>query len=199
MFKGILSIKDISTWIQNRRAELVYSQIENYIQTTESVLDLGAGDALVAQRIYDRKTKNITLIDVGNANLTNLPLIIYDGNGLPFADKSFDVALLLYVLHHCQNPAQVLEETKRVVRKKVIILEDLYYSKGERLTLKLLDWYLGKVEGMPTPANFRKPEEWMLLFNRIGFIVRDLIHLGRDDKIFPVRHILFHISPIEPF
>ena len=42
-------IKDIGSWIQNRRAELVYSQIENYIQTTESVLDLGAGDGLVAQ------------------------------------------------------------------------------------------------------------------------------------------------------
>ncbi|MCK5218800.1 methyltransferase domain-containing protein [bacterium] len=189
-------IQKVSLGIQNHRAENIYPKIERYIDKSEKVLDLGAGDCLVAKRIYERKTKEITVIDVeSDSNLTDLPLIFYDGIHLPFEDETFDVALLLYVLHHCDDPKIVLEEVKRVVKKKVIILEDLFYGRSEKLVLKLLDWYLGKVEGMPTPANFRKPEEWMLLFNEVGFNVKDLIHLGRDDKLFPVRHIFFLLSP----
>lgn len=49
--------------------------------------------------------------------LTNLSFAIGDAQSLPFPDNSLDVAVTSYSLHHMSDPARVVAEMTRVVRK----------------------------------------------------------------------------------
>lgn len=184
----------IDNTIRAHRAELTYCHIEKHIEPNKSVLDIGAGDCLIAKKIQERKRSDVTVVDVMDSNLTDLDLVFYDGRHLPFNDSQFDTALLCYVLHHCLEPAEVLGEAKRVCRGRIVILEDLYTGWFQKRLIHILHWYLGKVARMSGPLSFHRPEEWMLIFNRLGLRVEDVINLGRDDRLFPVKHIMFTLS-----
>jgi SAM-dependent methyltransferase len=188
-------LRNIGKNIRTHRVNIIFGHIHNYLSVNEDILDIGAGDCFLAKRIKEETGANIIPVDVIDNNLTDLKLIIYDGLKLPFKDKSFDIVLIIYTLHHCTNIHAVLEEAKRVSRKKLIILEDIYYTKFGFFGLKLLDLWLGLLEGMSTPSNFKRPEEWELLFNQLNFKIEKKIHLGIDDKIFRVRHIMFVLTP----
>ena len=54
---------------------------------------------------------------VGEAGLANVEFVRGDGNALPFADGTFDLAQCTYAFHHFPEPAKVLGEMARVVRK----------------------------------------------------------------------------------
>lgn len=40
---------------------------------------------------------------------------------LPFGDKSFDTVIIFELLEHVRNPGEILEETKRVAKKNILI------------------------------------------------------------------------------
>jgi len=50
---------------------------------------------------------------------------LYDGKKIPYDDDSFDVALLITVLHHTPHPEKILQEAQRVA-KKIVLVEDVY-------------------------------------------------------------------------
>ena len=54
---------------------------------------------------------------VGEDGLANVDFVRGDGNALPFADDTFDLAHCTYAFHHFPEPAKVLAEMARVVRK----------------------------------------------------------------------------------
>jgi ubiquinone/menaquinone biosynthesis C-methylase UbiE len=51
------------------------------------------------------------------AGLGNIEFVCSDGNALPFADGTFDFAICTFAFHHLLEPARVLGEMARVVRK----------------------------------------------------------------------------------
>ena len=53
----------------------------------------------------------------GDAHLANVAFACGDGNALPFADGTFDLALCTYAFHHLPEPGRVLGQMARVVRK----------------------------------------------------------------------------------
>jgi len=63
-------------------------------------------------------------VDIKDKRVVNIPFQIIDGKNLPFPEKSFDLVLINYVLHHSGDPVAILKEAKRV-SKKIIIYEDL--------------------------------------------------------------------------
>lgn len=54
---------------------------------------------------------------VGEAGLANVEFVRGDGNALPFADGTFNLAQCTYAFHHFPEPAKVLGEMVRVVCK----------------------------------------------------------------------------------
>jgi len=50
-------------------------------------------------------------------NLRNLAFAIGDAHALPFADGSLDIAVTSYSLHHMSDPARVIGEMARVVKR----------------------------------------------------------------------------------
>ena len=89
------------------------------------VLDVGSGDGAAAATIapYCRSLTcidvNARLIEAARARLErhdNVRVQVADGHELPFADASFDAALVFHTLTYAERPARVLAECARVLR-----------------------------------------------------------------------------------
>jgi SAM-dependent methyltransferase len=61
--------------------------------------------------VVDRSTQMLT-----HASAKQLETVRADATRLPFADASFDAAMLVSMLHHVDDPARALAEAKRVLR-----------------------------------------------------------------------------------
>jgi|SRR3989344_1762232 len=113
--------------------------LEDFVQEKEKIVDIGAGGGWISQEMQKRKKTENTLVDVINLNQTDLPVILYDGENIPFRDNTFDTALLISVLHHCENPSRVLLEAKRVVKNKIIVMEDIAKTPFGEVALRFKD------------------------------------------------------------
>ena len=109
------------------------------------VLDIGAGSCHIAKTLSVKHGFSVTAIDVADHNVTNFPLRLYAGKKLPYADNSFDVGLLVFVLHHASNAKDLLKEAKRVC-KQVVVIEDLPTNTIERMAWKRLDYLLNHAQ-----------------------------------------------------
>lgn len=176
------------------RAKKMASFVSPYLSKDERVLDFGSGDGLVAEALAKETGANITLLDVVNANMSELPEVIYDGQKIPFADKEFEKSMSLMVLHHTKDHKGLVEELKRVTRSELIITEDIYNNalellivKALDLTNKLIDW------DMPVNLSFKKDGEWKEFFKENGLeLLETKVIRPRDFR--PTRHRLYRLK-----
>lgn len=155
-----------------------------------NVLDVGAGRCLIAKELQENYNVKVTCIDVSDLNETDMKLILYDGKKIPFRNNEFDTVLLVYVLHHCDNPLNVLKECRRICRigGRIIIFEDF----GFLLFTKFLDILANKMHNVKTPMNFKSREEWKRIFNNLNLKI-DYIENGVEKQVFYpfVEHTMF--------
>ena len=97
-------------------------------------------------------------------------MVLYDGVKIPFPDQSFDVTILVTMLHHVPDPRALFKEVQRVTRQKVVVVEDLYHHEIGRFWTLCRDRILN-VEFTEHPHQFRKDGEWRKFFNVAGFEV----------------------------
>lgn len=120
------------------RARIMHEQIKPYL-LAGSVLDLGCGDARLAQLLaQDGFTPQLAdVYQNPNVASTGLPFkLLGQSEAVPFGDNQFDNTLLLTVLHHSDNPSQVLQEAHRITRLngRVIVIESVYGVNGQELS-----------------------------------------------------------------
>jgi ubiquinone/menaquinone biosynthesis C-methylase UbiE len=119
------------------RADIMYNQINSYF-IDGSVLDLGCGDGRVGELIA-KEGHHVVLADIyrhSNIDNTNLNFKQLKKNErLPFKDNEFKNTLSLTVLHHSENPLDVLKEIYRVTKPegRVIVIESVYGVNGDEL------------------------------------------------------------------
>jgi ubiquinone/menaquinone biosynthesis C-methylase UbiE len=123
----------------------------------------------MAQRLGAR----VTLIDVTRYNQTNLPLTICDSRALAFADRSFDCAVLSFVLHHTPDPDAILSEALRVARQVVVVENDVHGTIRGLLTHAVDSWPAVRY-GTPPCYVAREREAWLESFRRFPVAVRVL-------------------------
>ena len=82
------------------RAARKAALMARFLEKGQSVLDVGAGEGYVGEKLGKRLGGQIQLVDILNQNRTTLPLDIYEGRRLPYASGAFDASLLIFVLHH---------------------------------------------------------------------------------------------------
>jgi len=143
-------------WLLDARKK--YSWIAASLKPDDAILELGSGMGSMVEMLRQHG-HCVTAVDVKNTSIrTDLTPAIYDGADLPYDDRTFDVCLLLTVLHHCPDPDQVLSEAVRVARR-VIVIEDIYSSSLQR---KLTHWAdsLLNWEFCNHPHNNRSDKEW---------------------------------------
>jgi len=112
--------------------------------TGRSVLDLGCGDGFYTARIWDvARPRTLVALDaalaavrVAASKLGERPVrfLAADGHRLPFRDGAFDVVLLQSILHHADNPEQMVREALRVASRVVV-----HEPNGNNLGLKVIE------------------------------------------------------------
>lgn len=150
-----------------KRAERLVQLFENQIPKGCRVLDLGGGWGFYEKPLRDRGHEHLVL-DVVNPGYQKAPVVLYDGTRIPFPDNSFDVTLLMTMLHHVSDPGELLKEVYRVTRHQVVVVEDLYHHALGRFWTLCRDRLLN-LELLDHPHQFRKQDEWTNLFEQKGF------------------------------
>lgn len=102
----------------NTRTEKIVNTFDEFINQGEKVLDIGAGGGWIAKELEKRKKVKITLLDVTNFNQTDLKIVLYDGENIPFSDNHFDTALLIFTLHHCLAPPESFKRSQKSYQKE---------------------------------------------------------------------------------
>lgn len=164
--------------------------IKQFLPRGASVVEIGAGpgsvvDVMRGRNVTDRNWPAPALADDGwfvigvdvrdSSFRDDLRPLIYDGITLPFADQSADVAMLLTVLHHVDDPDAMIGEAARIARR-VIIIEDIYRTPLQRRLTKIAD-SITNLEFIGHPHTNRDDDGWRSTFDRLGLA---LVH--RSEK-----------------
>jgi ubiquinone/menaquinone biosynthesis C-methylase UbiE len=95
----------------------------------DNMLDIGSGSGLFAEA-FSRQGLQVSGVDVNPAMLAAAREFVPLGDfregiaeALPYPDASFDLVFLGLVLHESDEPLKVLQEARRVCRKRVCTLE----------------------------------------------------------------------------
>lgn len=101
--------------------------------------------------------------------------LVQSGEQLPYADDSFDVALLLFVLHHIPPDAWeiFLREARRVAKREVLILDHVQHDFPFLSLVQRTYWRL-----FDGGCAYRKEKAWLPLLERNGFIIKDYKRMG---------------------
>ena len=125
------------------------------IDHTKTVLDVGTGTGFIAAGLAPQ-AKRVIAIDNSPAMLDvardNLDVCEADLTQLPLGDDSVDAAIANMVLHHAENPAEMVSEMTRVVRPNGwVAITDAVEHSYEWMRTEQADIWLGftpeQVEG----------------------------------------------------
>lgn len=188
LFENVIDFGGRTWW-----APLMAKEIGGFVNKGERVLDIGAGGGWIGRLLCDARGAEVTLLDVADMNRTNLPLQVYDGKNIPFPDALFDASLLLFVLHHCEDPLQVLKEAVRVSAKRLVIFEDTFRNPFEKFLAGVNDWisnspfFIANPFKMNMPFHYRSVAEWEDIFKKLSLKVV----CKKETKHLLTRHVLF--------
>ncbi|MBL8829925.1 MAG: class I SAM-dependent methyltransferase [Planctomycetaceae bacterium] len=177
--------------IYEHRARWTLRRLRAHIKSTDHVLDIGAGDCRVDELLQRKVGCQVTPVDVEDFNTTSLPLTMFDGTRLPFEDNSFDVSLVIFVLHHAQDPRAVLAEARRVTRRHVIVFEDVNTTTWDRWTFRSFHRLLEWSEHISRPFHEWTPEQWTALAEELGYREDYRGLAGRQLGPLASRHVQF--------
>lgn len=104
----------------------------DYKDKKAKVLDLGCGTGLTLS-VIAKTFPNSVGCEIGKKEVVatreilkevgvKIPVILYDGNHLPFADNNFDIVTSVEVYEHVDKPQVMLKEIKRVLKPGGILL-----------------------------------------------------------------------------
>jgi len=119
-----------------------FQEYQSFIPPGSTILDIGTGTGFTADYIKQQVPQTqITGLDVTNhVDYPHLiPRVLYDGERMPFTDKSFAISLLFYTLHHARKPESVLKEAMRVTSKTIIVIEEFEFEEASHEEQMLLE------------------------------------------------------------
>lgn len=166
MFRQIVARQDQKRI--NRVVEAIQQALPN---DSITLLDIGCGNGVMASRLVSLNTHLVAEgVDVVALPHSAIPVSLYDGERLPFADNTFDVALCIDMLHHTEHPERILAEAARVSRHAVIVKDHIADNRWDRAILTILDWIGNYGTGVPMPFNFLSTQQWNQVFTETGLV-----------------------------
>lgn len=178
--------------LMRHRADQKWHWLRSHLGEPGCLLDLGAGEGFVGAAAARETGADVTLADIVDFNQTALPLVRYDGRHLPFPDDSFDTTLLVYVLHHSEDPLAVLHEARRVTTERVGILESVVENRLDRRWLPFADRLAnrvrsgGRMRDQEDHLHFGTVAEWRAQFAAAGF---EIVTEERRGRWLHKRHL----------
>ena len=146
-----------------RRSYLRISSLLPHLNQHDAILDVGAGDGCLTKALQNLGYNAVALdvVDAGTCTKST----IFDGEHIPFEDKSYDVAIVSFVLHHVKDQDAMLRELRRV-SKKVLVFEDIPHNHT-------IDKYLTQLHSHSSWGHnnkgFHMEAAWRQKFSEHGF------------------------------
>ncbi|MEK7118084.1 MAG: class I SAM-dependent methyltransferase, partial [Patescibacteria group bacterium] len=135
----------------------------------------------------------VVMYDVDDYRVNDAKSLPFDGDWAERYDE-FDTALVITVLHHCDDPEIELASLRKVARRLVVI-ESVVDEQMPYSNQAVVDWIYNR--GMhpgaqiPVPGQFRTTHAWHETFARHGFKVVHEEDFGIDLPVVPEHHVLF--------
>lgn len=158
-----------SAFVGRRRSRVLAELLAARIPPHATVLDIGCGDGVISEFISsarpDLSIEGAEYLARPNCRIKCGP---FDGSVMPFPDASFDVCLLVDVLHHTQDPAVLLRDARRVALSSVLIKDHLDENLLDDVTLRFMDWVGNRPHDVPLTYRYQSREQWTECFSQCG-------------------------------
>jgi SAM-dependent methyltransferase len=147
-------------------------------------LDFGGGDGWFASRMRsDGVAEEVVAVDVMARRNSYVDVHLYDGTRLPFADRSFDMAYSVDVLHHCDDPQARLLDLMRCAERYLLLKDHTHSSVAGRFTLAVLDEIGNRRFGVSSAYRYQRGWEWSSTIEAGGFQLEALVHPARCQAV----------------
>ena len=123
MFKAVLEV------VMERRARRLVDHVRAWLPAQGRVLDLGSGTGHLSARVAREFGLEVVTADVSDIHVVGPPPVLIDDGVLPFEEKTFSAALLLFMLAYPSNPSELLAEAARVTSGPIILLQSLHSNR----------------------------------------------------------------------
>lgn len=177
-------------YVQHRRVRVLAQHLTALIGKNTTILDVGCGDGQLAARILEERVDvRIKGIDVLARNQAYIPVDLFNGQTIPHSDHSFDIVMLVDVLHHTEDPMILLRESVRVARGQILIKDHLLDRILAGPTLRFMDCIGNARYGVSLPHNYWPERKWREAFQETGL---NIAFWNSDLRLYPkVLDLLF--------
>ncbi|MGQ0562857.1 MAG: class I SAM-dependent methyltransferase [Gemmatimonadota bacterium] len=182
-------------WKRRNEAAATLRHAERFLVPGAKVLDIGCGMGYALEVLSRDYRIEAFGCDVVPANIHVRNYCRFDGRNLPYADKSVDLALLIFVLHHAQDASILLREASRVARQAVLVVEDTPRNRLDRKWGEVHIRGFNKRYSIPWTGRIRMENEWRQLFRALEMPVRFYGRLSRFERLPPVARTAFVLQP----
>lgn len=154
------------------KARNIEGMVASVRSTIDSVLEVGCGTGAVLEQLAARKIgTRFTGIEIGtersqDPHRSTLHIHGYDGQTIPYDDKSFDLVYATHVLEHVMDERRFLGEIRRVSRRFIYIEVpcELHLRTTRRALQQTLD--IGHI-------NSYTPDSFALQLETSGLLIKD--------------------------
>ncbi len=124
----------VSSWTGPAAAHRVTSIIGKYLKSGMKILDIGTGPGAIPLNLKKRYPDvhfigtdiSSAMIRAAKAHALKadlpLPLLVGDGESLPFGTGRVDGVISLFAMHHMDRPERLLQEIDRVLKPDGLLL-----------------------------------------------------------------------------
>lgn len=172
------------------RARRIVAWLSNVVPQGASILDIGSGLGHIAEALRDRGHE-VTTVDPKYRPLCGGNHLMTSATSIPVADRSYDIVLIAFVLHHMQAGLHgaALAEASRIARGRIVVLEDTFLSSAGRRWTYAVD-SLVNAEFVGHPHSNRTSAAWLDQLTAQG--LSPALHWERRERWLglPFRHAL---------
>ncbi|HUE61256.1 MAG TPA: class I SAM-dependent methyltransferase [Acidimicrobiales bacterium] len=155
--------------VHQRRVRVLASRLARLLPNEGTVLDIGCGDGLLDKMLMESHPNlEVHGIDIAARPEAHIPVELFDGGVIPYQERSFDVTLLVDVVHHTDHQDALLAEAARVGRSAVIVKDHLSDAWLATARLRLMDQIGNRAHGVFIPYNYWSSDQWFDAFTRLS-------------------------------
>ncbi len=173
--------------IYEHRIRYLVHQITPYLCAGDKVLDIGCGFGALGQAIMKSPDcpsgVNVFGLERIKRSKELISVEYYDGKYIPYPDEAFDVIILADVLHHELDPHKLLDESKRI-SKRFLIIKDHRIIEGALAwgRISLMDWAANAPYGIPCLYRYNTLQKWREWYVQHGLVIE---HEMESMRLYP--------------